>query len=67
MSGSKESVKRERAPKLVKVTKEKKVQFLSSIVLKKKHFILNRSSIISGLFSADTFFSSRGVCLLAGY
>ena len=35
MSGRKESVKRERDPKLVKVTNEKKVQFISCIVLKK--------------------------------
>ena len=36
MSGRKVSVKRERDPaKLVKITKEKKVQFLSCIVLKK--------------------------------
>ena len=37
MSGRKESVKRERErdPKVVKVTKEKKVQFLSCTVLKK--------------------------------
>ena len=35
MPGRKVSVKRERDPKLVKVTKEKKIQFLSCIVLKK--------------------------------
>ena len=35
MSGTKVSVKRERDAKLVKVTKEKKVEFLSCIVLKK--------------------------------
>ena len=35
MSGRKVSVKRERDSKLVKVTKERKVQFLSCIVLKK--------------------------------
>ena len=35
MYGRKKSIKGERDPKLVKVTKERKVQFLSYIVLKK--------------------------------
>ena len=45
MSGTKVSVKRERDPKLVKVTKEKKVQFLSCIVLKKRLKIFNSWNI----------------------
>ena len=48
MSGRKVSVKRERDPKLVKVTKEKKVQFLSCIVLRLKIFNSWNISFASG-------------------
>ena len=53
MSGTKVSVKRERDPKLVKVTKEKKVQFLSCIVSIDKYCNSNQTewSTIQGVIA----------------